>query len=87
MDAVVPHLDGWAEVQLWPKYLSTFLLSVHSYLCHLFLQLDYHRMVPSRQRVTAVTCHLIYRVQPFGDPVNLELLAYLFVIASYRVLL
>ncbi len=87
MDVVIPHLDGRAEVQLWPQYLPTFLLGVHPYLCHLFVQLDYHRAKPSRRRVTAVACHLTHRIQPFWDPVNLDLLAYLFVIMLYGVLL
>ncbi len=65
MDAVTPHLDGWAEVQLWPQYLPTVLLSMHPYLCHLFVQLDYHCTKPAQGRVFGIVCHFIYRVQPF----------------------
>ncbi len=87
MDAVVPHLDGRAEVRFWPQYLLTVLLNVHPYLCHLFVQLDYHRTKPSWQRVTTVACHLIHHVQLFWNPVNLKLLAHLFVVTSDGVLL
>jgi len=55
---------------------------VHSYFAHLFIQFDDHCSEPAWQGVSAITCHLIYCVQPDKDSVDLELLFDYLVISS-----
>jgi hypothetical protein len=51
MDAVVPQLDGWAEVAFRAQYLPEFLFCVHSYFFHLLIKLYNHLVVSRNQRL------------------------------------
>ena len=60
MDAVVPHLDGRAEVAFRAQYLSAFLFCVHSNFFHLLIKFYNHSTESAGRGIPTVMHHPIY---------------------------
>ena len=87
VDAVVPQLDGWAEVAFWAQYLPDFLFCVHSYFFHLLIKLYNHSAEPAGRGISAVTCHPVHSVQPLHNAREFKLVLYYLVVSCDQRLL
>ena len=87
MDAVVPQLDGWAEVAFRAQYLPEFLFCVHSYFFHLLIKLYNHSADPAGRGISAVTHHPVDSVQPLHNAMEFKLVAYYLVVSRNQRLL
>ena len=87
MDAVVPQLDGWAEVAFRAQYLPAFLFCMHSYFFHLLIKPYNHSAEPARRGIFAVTWHPSHSVQPLHNVMEFKLVFFYLVVSCDQRLL
>ena len=81
MNAVVPQLDGRAEVTFRAQYLPAFLFGMHSYFFHLLIKLYNHSAEPAKRGISAVRRHPVHIVNPLHNAMEFKLVAYYLVVS------
>jgi hypothetical protein len=87
VDAVVPQLDGRAEVAFRVQYFPAFLFCVHSYFFHLLIKLYNHSAEPAGRGISTVTRHPVHSIQPLHNAMEFKLVSYYLIVSHDQRLL